>query len=234
VSGVTQPGARGARSDPQERALAGARAPASGVSPRAVSERMNRRFSDSAIATPANFVTVARLLLAIPTLLLIVDRGSSWLTVSLWFVLACTDSVDGWLARRDGTTRSGAFLDPLADKFLVIGGFTALAITGDFSWAAVFIIASREVGISVYRSFAGRRGISLPAGQLGKWKAFSQYLAVGVVLFPPTYEWATVHDAILWVAIGLTVVSGLDILRRGWGQQVKQETEHDAAGADAR
>ena len=66
-----------------------------------------------------------RLVLAVPTLLLIVDQGSTWLTVSLWFVLTTTDSLDGWLARRDGTTRSGAFLDPLADKFLVLGGFFA-------------------------------------------------------------------------------------------------------------
>ena len=57
-----------------------------------------KRFSDSAIATPANFVTVARLILAVPTLLLIEDRGSTWLTVSLWFLLACTDRLDGWLA----------------------------------------------------------------------------------------------------------------------------------------
>ena len=64
------------------------------------------KFSDSAIATPANFVTAARLLLAVPTIFLIEDRGSSWLTVSLWFVLACTDRLDGWLARRDGATRS--------------------------------------------------------------------------------------------------------------------------------
>ena len=80
----------------------------------------------TAIATPANFVTIARLVLAVPTLLLIVDQGSTWLTVSLWFVLTTTDGLDGWLARRDGTTRSGAFLDPLADKFLVLGGFFAL------------------------------------------------------------------------------------------------------------
>ena len=85
-----------------------------------------RRFGETAIATPANFVTIARLVLAVPTLLLIIDRGSTWLTVSLWFVLTSTDRLDGWLARRDGTTRSGAFLDPLADKFLVIGGFLAL------------------------------------------------------------------------------------------------------------
>jgi CDP-diacylglycerol--glycerol-3-phosphate 3-phosphatidyltransferase len=184
-----------------------------------------RRFSDSAIATPANFVTVARLLLAVPTLLLIEDEGSSWLTVSLWFVLACTDRLDGWLARRDGATRSGAFLDPLADKFLVIGGFFALGLRGDFSWAAVFIITAREVGVSAYRAYAGRRGVSLPAVRLGKWKAFFQFLAVGIVLLPPTYEWATVHDIVLWAAIALTVLSGLEIVRRGWEQQTQQAAD---------
>jgi CDP-diacylglycerol--glycerol-3-phosphate 3-phosphatidyltransferase len=187
-------------------------------------ERM-KKFSESAIATPANYVSAARLLLAVPTLLLVEDRGSTWLTVSLWFVLACTDRLDGWLARRDGATRSGAFLDPLADKFLVIGGFFALGLRGEFSWAAVVIIAVREIGISVYRSFAGRRGISLPALQLGKWKAFFQYLAVGVVLFPPTYEWATMHDVVLWITVALTVLSGLDILRRGWKQQAQRAAD---------
>jgi CDP-diacylglycerol--glycerol-3-phosphate 3-phosphatidyltransferase len=211
VNATAESGAHGVRREPRERA--------------ALATERIKRFSESAIATPANFVTAARLLLAVPTLLLIEDRGSTWLTVSLWFVLACTDRVDGWLARRDGATRSGAFLDPLADKFLVIGGFFALGLRGEFSWAAVVIIAVREIGISVYRSFAGRRGISLPALRLGKWKAFFQYLAVGVVLFPPTYEWATAHDIVLWIAIGLTVFSALDILRRGWKQQAQRAAD---------
>jgi CDP-diacylglycerol--glycerol-3-phosphate 3-phosphatidyltransferase len=175
-----------------------------------------RRYSDEAIATPANLVTIARLILAVPTLLLIVDQGSSWLTVSLWVVLTTTDGLDGWLARRDGTTRSGAFLDPLADKFLVLGGFFALGINGDFSWAAVLIVTVREVGISMYRSFAAKRGISLPARRLGKWKACFQFLAVGIVLLPPTYEWATFHDIVLWFAVALSVVSGLDIVISGY------------------
>lgn len=214
-------GASGARGEP---AIKEERTPASRVSRIAESAPL-KKFSESAIATPANFVTGARLVLAVPTLLLIEDRGSTWLTVTLWFVLACTDRVDGWLARRDGATRSGAFLDPLADKFLVIGGFFALGLRGDFSWAAVTIIAVREVGISIYRSFAGRRGISLPALQMGKWKAFFQFLAVGIVLFPPTYDWATVHDIVLWIAIALTVVSALDILRRGWKQQTQRAAD---------
>src|SRR5919106_2052977 len=122
-----------------------------------------RRFGESAIATRANAFTIARLVLTAPVLLLIVVEGASWVTVTGWLVLACTDGVDGWLARRDGTTRSGAFLDPLADKVLVIGGFLALGVRGDISWIPVLLIVGREAGIQVYRSLAGRRGISLPA-----------------------------------------------------------------------
>jgi CDP-diacylglycerol--glycerol-3-phosphate 3-phosphatidyltransferase len=174
-----------------------------------------RRYGDEAILTPANLITIFRLVLAVPTLFLIVDEGSSWLTVTLWFVLTTTDGLDGYLARRDGTTRSGAYLDPLADKFLVLGGFFALGITGDFSWAAVIIVTVREVVVSMYRSFAAKRGISLPARRLGKWKAFFQFVAVGIVLLPLTYSWATVHDIVLWLAVGLSVISGLDIVISG-------------------
>ncbi len=96
-----------------------------------------KRFGPGAVATPANFITIFRLLFAIPTLILIAREGATWLTVSLWFVLSCTDGVDGWIARRDGTTRSGAFLDPLADKVLTIGGFLALLARGDIFWVPV-------------------------------------------------------------------------------------------------
>ncbi|MFN8035760.1 MAG: CDP-alcohol phosphatidyltransferase family protein [Acidimicrobiia bacterium] len=182
-----------------------------------------RRFGPGAVATPANALTIARLLLAIPSILLIYAWGAGWLTVSLWFVLSCTDGVDGWLARRDGTTRSGAFLDPLADKFLVLGGFTALALREELAWAALVIVAVREFGISAYRSFAAKEGVSLPARRLGKWKTVFQLLAVGAVLFPPTEDMVGLQQAILWFAVFLTVVSGLDIVRRG-----RRETRVDA------
>jgi len=171
-----------------------------------------RRFGDEAIATPANFITVARLVLAVPTLLLIVDEGATWLTFSLWFVLTTTDGLDGWLARRDGTTRSGAFLDPLADKILVTGGFVALAIHGDIAWLPVLIIAAREGGVSIWRSLSGRRGISVPARRLGKWKASLQFFAVGIVLFPPTEDLPHLYNAFVWLAVALSVVSALDLV----------------------
>jgi CDP-diacylglycerol--glycerol-3-phosphate 3-phosphatidyltransferase len=174
-----------------------------------------KRFGPGALATPANFITVARLLLAIPTLVLIERQGATWTTVSLWFVLSCTDGVDGWMARRDGTTRSGAFLDPLADKFLTIGGLVALVMRGDVWWLPVALIAAREVFVSVYRSAAGRRGISLPARPLGKFKAGLQMLAVGAYVFPPVENLEGLKLSILWIAVAFTIVSGIDIVRRG-------------------
>lgn len=174
------------------------------------------RFGQGAIATPANFLTLGRILLAVPALVLVHRDGATWTTVGLWFVISATDSVDGWLARREGATRSGAFLDPIADKVLVLGGLGVLAGRGDVSWVPVAVIAAREFGISVYRSFAGRRGVSLPARRMGKWKTFLQFSAIGFVLLPWTADAAGFQQSVLWTATILTVLSGADIVRQGW------------------
>jgi CDP-diacylglycerol--glycerol-3-phosphate 3-phosphatidyltransferase len=170
------------------------------------------RFGPSALLTPANLVTVLRFALTIPLLRIIATDAVSWRATVGWVILACTDGLDGWLARRDGTTRSGAFLDPLADKFLALGGLAALAAQDIFPWAAVGLIAVREVGVSLYRTAAGRRGICLPARQLGKMKTVFQLIAVGVALCPSTAELTGLSLSVLWIAVGLTVVSGLDIV----------------------
>ena len=175
-----------------------------------------KRFGQSALVTPANALTLTRILVAVPTLALIRDRGSSWLTVGLWALITASDSLDGWLARRDGATRSGAFLDPVADKLIVLGGFLVLADRGVFAWWAVMLVVVRELGISIYRSVAGRRGVVLPAQRLGKYKAFTQYIAVGGVLLPITADWAGAQQVVFGIAVALTVVSGIEILRRGY------------------
>jgi CDP-diacylglycerol---glycerol-3-phosphate 3-phosphatidyltransferase len=181
-----------------------------------------KRFGQGALATPANFVTLGRILLAVPTLVLIRDRGAAWLTVGLWFAVTATDSLDGWIARRDGATRSGAFLDPVADKFIVLGGLAVLADRGAIPWWPVLVIAGREFGISAYRSFAGRRGVSLPAQRLGKYKAFTQYCTVGFVVLPWTANDVGLQHFVLAVAVILTVASGLDIVRHGWAAGAKR------------
>ena len=66
-------------------------------------------YGPSALATPANAVTVIRLLVSPLLFVMITDHGASCAVFLLWTVLASTDGVDGWIARRHGTTRSGAF-----------------------------------------------------------------------------------------------------------------------------
>jgi len=166
-------------------------------------------YGPSALATPANAVTIARVVVSPFMLALIIARGASWPSVAAWIVLAGTDGIDGYLARRHGTTRSGAFLDPLADKVLVLGAMVSLVVKGLFWWLPVVIIGVREVGISVYRGAAGRRGISVPARPLAKLKTVVQAFAVGFALLPWTADHRVVADSFLWFAVALTVVSGV-------------------------
>src|SRR5213079_603830 len=114
-----------------------------------------------------------------PFLGMVVADGASWTAVSFWVALCITDGIDGFLARRQGTTRSGAFLDPLADKVLVLGALIALVGAGVLWWLPVAIIALREVTISVFRSYWGRRGLAVPATKLAKVKTVTQEVAVG-------------------------------------------------------
>ncbi len=165
-----------------------------------------------AIATWANAITVSRMLLALVLFAMIPEGGSSWPAALLWMALCSTDFLDGWLARRQGTTRSGAFLDPLADKVLVLGAMFMLVSRGVFWWLPVALIAVREVAVSVYRSVAGTRGVSVPAKRLAKLKTVTQQLAVGCVLLPLTHDYDLLWNALLWIAVVLTIVTGVQYL----------------------
>jgi CDP-diacylglycerol--glycerol-3-phosphate 3-phosphatidyltransferase len=177
----------------------------------------------NALATWANAITTLRLLLSPLMIWLIPDGGAgSWVAFGLWFVLCSSDAVDGRLARRHGTTKSGAFLDPLADKVLVLGAMFALVSVNVFSLVPVAIIAVREVGISVYRTFVGAKGISVPASKLGKYKTLTQQLAVGFAIAPLTCQKDTwLWMSLLWLAVGLTVISGLQYLWRSRAPQAE-------------
>jgi CDP-diacylglycerol--glycerol-3-phosphate 3-phosphatidyltransferase len=174
------------------------------------------RFGPSALLTPANLVTTLRFALTIPLLRIIAVDGVSWRATVGWIILACTDGLDGWLARRDGTTRSGAFLDPLADKFLVLGAMFSLVSINRFAWLPVAIIAVREIGISLYRVYWGRRGLALPASRGGKLKTLLQGLAVAAAVMPPlatAYAW--VGNILLWASVVVAVLSAVQYLWAG-------------------
>jgi CDP-diacylglycerol--glycerol-3-phosphate 3-phosphatidyltransferase len=172
-------------------------------------------FGPSALVTPANAVTVARLLAAPVYVVMLVVWGASWINVVVGFVLAASDGLDGYMARRHGTTRSGAFLDPLADKAVVLGALITLAAQGHLPWAPVVLITLREVGMQLYRSWVGRRGVSIPARQSAKLKTFVQDLAVGVCIIPPLAHQHALQVAVIWIACALTLFTGVEYMLDG-------------------
>lgn len=171
---------------------------------------------ETAIVTWANMVTVARVL-ASPFLFAMIpgERVGSWAAFAVWVLLCSTDGVDGYLARRHGITRSGAFLDPLADKILVLGAMFTL-VSRDILWILpVTIIATREIVVSLWRVAVGSRGVSMPASRLAKVKTVSQQFAVGFAIAPFSVNDATwTFTVLLWVAVALTLLSAAQYVWR--------------------
>lgn len=173
-------------------------------------------FGPTALATPANALTLLRVVVTPLLVVLILGEGTAWLALGLWVVLAATDGVDGWLARRHGTTRSGAFLDPLADKVLVLGAMAALVRRDRLWWVPVLVIGVRELVLSLYRSYLARRGVSVPARPLAKVKTWSHIIVVAMAIAPVNdASYVGAVGVLLWVAVGLTVVTGAQYLLDG-------------------
>ena len=172
-------------------------------------------FGPSALATPANAISFVRLLVTVPFLMLIAETPLSYAATLLWIVLCVTDGIDGWVARKQGTTRSGAFLDPLADKVLVLGAMWALVASDRFAVAPVILITVRELGIQGFRSYWGRMGLAVPASKLAKVKTVVQEVAVGLALLPTFELQLWVADSVLWAAVVLTVVTGWQYVADG-------------------
>ena len=75
------------------------------------------------------------------------------------------------------------------------------------------MIAAREIGISVYRTFVAAKGVSIPASQTAKWKTVVQQLAVGFALWPwfaVDFKWFWV--TLLWIAVALSLISAAQYL----------------------
>lgn len=172
------------------------------------------------LATPANFITMSRIALT-PLLCLIIldDRSSlgiSWAAFAIGLLMAFTDLIDGRVARAtNGFSRSGAFLDPLADKIVILGvGFTLVAVDR-IMLAAMVVIAAREVIISAMRVRFALRGIAIPARPLAKWKATAQGAALLLAVMPVLRDQQLVVDIAIWFAAALTVFTGAQYLVDG-------------------
>jgi CDP-diacylglycerol--glycerol-3-phosphate 3-phosphatidyltransferase len=172
-------------------------------------------FGPSALLTPANLITIVRIALAPVAFAMILDSDSGWPLAVLWFLITASDSLDGYLARKQGVTRSGAFLDPLADKVLALGGLWAMVLTGRFWWVPVVLISVREALISAFRSYWSRRGLAVPASKVAKAKTFLQFGAVGWVVLPATTDVRWLADSFLWLAVAVAWISAAQYLSAG-------------------
>ena len=142
--------------------------------------------------TPANIVTVTRILLVPAFVVAILSPWPQWfpnwpeaallqpwVAAALFMVLACTDALDGYLARSRGeVTDFGKFVDPLADKILVAAALLALVEMQVLpSWVALIIIV-REFIVSGLRMVASAAGIVIAASWYGKVKTVLQIIAI--------------------------------------------------------
>jgi CDP-diacylglycerol--glycerol-3-phosphate 3-phosphatidyltransferase len=132
-----------------------------------------------------NTLTAGRIVAA-PVALYLLWTGTPWGQVggtALFIVAAITDYLDGRLARSYGaTSRLGQFLDPLADKVLVLGGFGLVPFLDPIGegltapagawlpWLAIAAVALRDLAVTVLRAQYERRGVSLQTSTAAKWK----------------------------------------------------------------
>lgn len=139
-----------------------------------------RGIREDALNLP-NLLTMLRIVLIPVVLWLITEgtpRGNFWAAM-VYGVSAITDFIDGWLARRMRLVSVlGKFLDPLADKLLVMGTLVAMTAMGRVPAWAVIVILARELSITSLRVIAMSEGVTIAAGQGGKEKAALQMVAV--------------------------------------------------------
>jgi CDP-diacylglycerol---glycerol-3-phosphate 3-phosphatidyltransferase len=135
---------------------------------------------------------------------------------AIFGLASLTDWLDGYLARRrKQVTSLGQFMDPLADKLLITAALVSL-VQMDLaqSWMVV-VILGREIAVTVLRSLAQSRGVSIPASPLGKFKMASQVAAILLlILGDHVPEFATLGRIVLWVAMITAVASGVDYYKR--------------------
>lgn len=157
-----------------------------------------------------NTLTIARCLLAavVAWLVLALPAGS-FLPVIAFILVALTDFVDGWAARRfDAVSEFGAFLDPVADKLLVGLSLVALTMLAGGAWLLLIptvIIILRDTIATILRLFPN---IEMPVSQLAKWKTALEMVGIAALLLAPPLGSAFVTQAgtvMVWVAAALSV-----------------------------
>ena len=171
----------------------------------------------------ANILTISRIFILVPYVLLfyIPHSWANWTAVALYLYACLTDYFDGFFARRRNQESSfGRFLDPVADKLLIITTFVMLAGTNRLSGVSLIpsvIILCREVFVSGLREFLAEVKVSVPVTLLAKWKTAVQMAALSFLLADDMRGliWG-LHELgiiLLWLAAILTLFTGYQYMK---------------------
>lgn len=203
------------------------------------------------IWTPANSVTCVRVVF-VPIWLLMAEvlggkvptEGISWgmfAVFAVFCLLSLTDKLDGYLARsRNEVTTFGKFLDPIADKLVVIVSLCYLLERGEPVTWPLLVIVSREFLVSGLRMVVASKGVVIAASDLGKWKTATTMGAICTNLLALALPADTIlHTlliylayAALFVAVLLTIWSGVDYFMKAWSSLVDEDPANEA-GAES-
>jgi CDP-diacylglycerol--glycerol-3-phosphate 3-phosphatidyltransferase len=155
-------------------------------------ERLKARRSlrQDALNIP-NLLTFGRILV-IPVVLLLLGRGTPedcLLAALVYSAAALTDLIDGWLARKMNiVSMLGKFLDPLADKLLVMAVLVYMVPMGRMPEWAVVLLLAREISVTGLRGIASSEGVVIAAGDDGKTKTALQMVGILCLLLGYPYH----------------------------------------------
>ena len=169
------------------------------------------------LASKITLVRVALIPAYLVTMYLSGGQAGLWMFLSLaiFIVASLTDYVDGYIARHyNQVTDFGKFLDPLADKLLVIAAMSMFCEWGVFPAWALMIVLTREFAVSGLRMVAGPKGKVIAAGWSGKVKTFSTMVGLCVMMAFPQVQWIGV--VVMVVIVGTTLYSGVEYFIQNW------------------
>ncbi len=162
----------------------------------------------------ADWFTFSRIVLApiVSALWLTRSLSMHWVGVALFTIAGLTDFADGRIARHmKQTSKFGGYVDPLADKILVLGTGAMLVFDHRLSAWWFFIVLTRELAVTTLRSVL-KPGASMPASRLAKWKTVSQLFALGAA----SVLTGAVPLALVVLSGLLTVWTGAQYIRGFW------------------
>ncbi|MGI6755515.1 MAG: CDP-diacylglycerol--glycerol-3-phosphate 3-phosphatidyltransferase [Atopobiaceae bacterium] len=189
--------------------------------------------AQSKLWVPANIVTMSRVVL-VPLWLLAAELGGApavdhlsvpaLLVFVFFLLLSLTDKLDGYLARSRGqVTDFGKFLDPIADKLVVVVALCYLLEQGAVSSWLLLIIVAREFLVSGLRMVVASKGIVVAASNLGKWKTALTMVAINALLLARaligagSIAFEMFGAVVMLAAVILTAWSGIDYFIKCWG-----------------